>query len=214
MVIDVKLSWPSKQLEPKLVTELGMVLFLQPAINLFVEVSMIALQFSLESYIGLSAATTKLSSPMHPEKHHPPTLVMDLGMVMDVKPLQNWKQPSPKLVTDSGMMTDVKPLQNSKQPLPKLVTDLGTVTDVKLKQREKQYSPKLVTELGIVLFLQPTISLFVAVSMIALQFSLESYIGLSAATIKLSRPLQLKKHFSPTLMTEFGMVIDVKPLQP
>ena len=87
------------------------------------------------------------------------------------------------------------------------------VIDVKLKHPLKHFSPKLVTELGMVLFLQPAISLFVAVSMIALQFSLESYMGLSAATIKLSRPLQCEKHSSPKLVTEFGIVIDVKPLQ-
>ena len=40
---------PSKQSLPKLVTELGIVVFLQPAIIVFEEVSIIALQFSLES---------------------------------------------------------------------------------------------------------------------------------------------------------------------
>ena len=42
------------------------------------------------------------------------------------------------------------------------------------EQPEKQPSPKLVTELGIVVFLQPLNIVFVAVSMMALQFSRES----------------------------------------
>ena len=45
---------------------------------------------------------------------------------------------------------------------------------VKPEQPKKQPSPKLVTELGIVVFLQPLNIVFVAVSMMALQFSRES----------------------------------------
>ena len=68
----------------------------------------------------------------------------------------------------------VKPEQNQKHPFPKLVTELGIVMLVKPEQSLKQYSPKLVTELGIVVFLQPLNIVFVAVSMMALQFSRES----------------------------------------
>ena len=45
---------------------------------------------------------------------------------------------------------------------------------VKPVQLEKHHSPKLVTELGIFVFLQPAIIVFEEVSIIALQFSLES----------------------------------------
>jgi hypothetical protein len=39
------------------VTDLGMVVFMQPAINVLVVVSIIALQLLRESYFGLSLAT-------------------------------------------------------------------------------------------------------------------------------------------------------------
>ena len=61
-----------------------------------------------------------------------------------------------------------------KQYSPKLGTELGIVMLVKREQPEKQQTPKLVTELGIVVFLQPLNIVFVAVSMMALQFSRES----------------------------------------
>ena len=65
-------------------------------------------------------------------------------------------------------------MQSSKQEPPKLVTELGIVIEVKPEQPEKHCFPKLVTELGIVVFLQPAIIVFEEVSIIALQFSLES----------------------------------------
>ena len=65
-------------------------------------------------------------------------------------------------------------MQPEKQDCPKLVTELGIVIEVKPVQTAKQEPPKLVTELGIVVFLQPTIIVFEEVSIIALQFSLES----------------------------------------
>ena len=65
-------------------------------------------------------------------------------------------------------------MQPRKQYHPKLVTELGIVIEVKPVQPSKHQSPKLVKELGIVVFLQPTIIVFEEVSIIALQFSLES----------------------------------------
>ena len=50
-----------------------------------------------------------------------------------------------------------------------LVTLLGMVIAVSEEQEPKAYSPMLVTLLGILVFLQPLIKVFVAVSMIALQ---------------------------------------------
>ena len=91
-----------------------------------------------------------------------------------VKPKQQSKQYPPKLVTELGIVMLVKPEQSPKQYSPKLVTELGIVMLVNPEQPEKQPSPKLVTELGIVVFLQPLNIVFVAVSMMALQFSRES----------------------------------------
>ena len=48
-MIEVKPVQVLKQDDPQLVTEFGIVVFLQPATIVFVEVSIIALQFSLES---------------------------------------------------------------------------------------------------------------------------------------------------------------------
>ena len=72
------------------------------------------------------------------------------SILIFVKPVQYWKQSSPKLVTELGIVIEVKPVQPKKQP------------------------SKLVTELGIFVFLQPAIIVFEEVSIIALQFSLES----------------------------------------
>ena len=55
-----------------------------------------------------------------------------------------------------------------------LVTLLGMVIDVKPLQAEKATSPMPVTLLGMTVFLNPAISVLVAVSIIALQFSRES----------------------------------------
>ena len=77
-------------------------------------------------------------------------------------------------MTELGIVMLVKPEQPEKQQTPKLVTELGIVMLVKPEQPEKQCPPKLVTELGIVVFLQALNIVFVAVSMMALQFSRES----------------------------------------
>ncbi len=149
--MDVKPLQNKKQLFPKLVTDSGIWLFLQPAIIIFLEDLMIALQLSLESYTGLSASTTILSRPSHPAKQASPKLVTELGMVMEVKPLHNLKQPFPKLVTEFGMVMEVKPLQPSKQLSPKLVTELGMVMEVKPLHNLKQPFPKLVMVSGMVM---------------------------------------------------------------
>ena len=105
MVMEVK-PQAEKQRSPKLVTDSGIRVFSQPAISVFVDVSMIALQFSLESYTGLPSATIMLSK-RQPLKHANPRLVTDSGMVMEGK-LQPQKQPSPILVTEFGMEMEVK----------------------------------------------------------------------------------------------------------
>jgi EamA domain-containing membrane protein RarD len=64
------------------------------------------------------------------------------------------------------------------------VTELGMVTEVSLEQSSKACSPMEVTELGMVVFLQPTIKLFVDVSIIALQLLRESYVPLFLSTTK------------------------------
>ena len=119
----VKPLQPLKALSPIEVTELGMVVFLQPASKVLVAVSIIALQLSLESYLELPLSTTIDSKPLQPEKALPRIEVTELGMVTLVKPLQSSKALSPIEVTELGMVTLVKPLQPLKAPLPIEVTE-------------------------------------------------------------------------------------------
>ena len=92
-----------------------MLLFLHHTTNSLVEVCIIALQSSLESYTGLSASTTMRSRLLQSEKQPDPKLVTELPRVMEVKLLQLRKQDSPKLVTEFGMVMEVKLLQSEKQ---------------------------------------------------------------------------------------------------
>ena len=117
---------------------MGILLFLHPATNSLVAVWIIALLFSLESYTGLAASTTIRSRLLQPPKQSSPTLVTELGMVMEVKLLQPAKQSHPKLVTKLGMVMEVKLLQPEKHLSPTLVTELGMVMEVKLLQPLKQ----------------------------------------------------------------------------
>ena len=68
--------------------------------------------------------------------------------------------------------------------------------------------------MGIVVFLQPFNIVFVAVSMMALQFSRESKTVFPDSTTILSKPPQKAKQSSPILVTELGIVMLVKPEQP
>ena len=84
----VKPLQPENELLPIEVTELGMIVFLHPLINVFVAVSIMALQFSRESYTELALSTFMLVKPLQPQNALKPIEVTELGMVMLVKPLQ------------------------------------------------------------------------------------------------------------------------------
>ena len=88
------------------------------------------------------------------------------------------------------MVTEVRPLQLEKALSPMEVTLLGMVTEVRPLQPEKAELPIEVTLLGITVFLVPLINVFVSVSIMALQFSRESYLVLPASTLNEARPLQ------------------------
>ena len=79
---------------------------------MLLSVSIIALQFSLESYTGLASST-----------------------MMEVRDEQDWKHPFPNLVTEEGMVTEVRDLQPSKHCLPRLVTEDGMSMEVRAKQQ-------------------------------------------------------------------------------
>ena len=111
------------------------------------------------------------------------------------------------------MVTEVSPLQPSNAWSLIEVTELGIVTEVSPLQPLNAPSPIEVTELGMVVFLQPEISVFVAVSIIALQLFRESYFVFPLSTTILVSPLQPSNAWSPIEVTEFGMVTDVSPRQ-
>ena len=73
------------------------------------------------------------------------------------------------------------------------VTLLGIVTEVRPLQPEKALSPMDVTLLGMVVFLQPCINVLLAVSIMALQLSRESYFVLPLSTLMEAKPLQPQK---------------------
>ena len=77
-------------------------------------------------------------------------------------------------VTELGIVTLVKPLHSQKAERPIVLTELGMVMLVKPLQPQKAELPIEVTELRILVFLQPVCKVFVAFSIMALQFSLES----------------------------------------
>ena len=93
------------------------------------------------------------------------------------------------------------------------VTESGIVTDLKPKQPAKALSPIAIIELDITVFLHPTINLFVVVSMMALQLSLESYILLPSSTAKLVMLGQRVKAPTSISVTEFGIMTDVSSAQ-
>ena len=75
-------------------------------------------------------------------------------------------------------------------------------------------SPIDVTELGIIVFLHPKISVFVAVSIIALQLSRESYLLLPLSTVIDVKLGQATKNALPIEVTELEIAIEVKLEQP
>ena len=111
-------------------------------------------------------------------------------MLTLVKLLHSSNAPLPIEVTELGMVTLVKLVQPSNALLPINVTELGMLTLVKPLQSRNAPSPIEVTELGIIVFLHPLINMFVAVSIMALQFSCESYTELPLSTFMLVKPLQ------------------------
>ena len=108
MLMEVRLEQPSNALSPMEVTDLGMVVFLQPAINVLVAVSIMALQLLRESYFGLSL-TTEMEVRLEQSENAPsPMFVTELGMLMVVRPEQPSNASSPMTVTELGMLMLVR----------------------------------------------------------------------------------------------------------
>ena len=109
------------------VTDSGIIVDLKPAIRVFVSVSIMALQPSRESYLGLSSATTILSSDAQPRKTVDISSVTNLGITMLLSEVQPSKAESPILVTDSGIVILSSEAQPEKAFPLISVTDSGIV---------------------------------------------------------------------------------------
>ncbi len=116
------------------VTELGMVVFLQPTINVFVDVCIIALQLLRESYVPLFLSTVTKVSLEQPAKALMPIKETELGMDTEMSPEHSEKALSPMEVTELPMVNEVSPEQRKKAKLPIKVTELPMVTEVRPEQ--------------------------------------------------------------------------------
>ena len=110
-------------------------------------------------------------------------------------------------------VTVLREEQREKQNSPKLVTEDGILMDVREEQYAKHHSPKLVTEEGITVPAHPQIIVLLSVSITALQFSRESYTEFPASTTMDVREEQPSKHHLPKLVTEDGILMDVREEQ-
>ena len=95
-----------------------------------------------------------------------------------------------------------------------LVTPEGMMIEVSSEKLLNALLPILVTVLGIIVLLQPRISVFVAVSMMALQLSRESYLVFSTETLIEDNPVQPLKALAFMAVTLEGMFTEVRPMQP
>ena len=114
---------------PIFVIPSGIIVFLQPCINLFVDVSIIALQLLRESYVVLLLSTVIDVRPSQPRKGWSLIDVTLYGMLIYIKP-QPLKAPSPIVVTPLGIVIDVRLEQLKKAPVPIDVTLSGMFIDV------------------------------------------------------------------------------------
>ena len=88
MVMEVRPLQPPKASSPMLVTLEGMTVFLHPAMSVFVDFSIMALQLLRESYFVFPEATEIEVRPLQLKKGLNPMLVTLEGMVMEVRPVQ------------------------------------------------------------------------------------------------------------------------------
>ena len=145
-------------------TPSGIFVVEKPWISLFVAVSMMALQLSRESYLGLFGSISNEVMLSHPPKGE-----------------------SPKSVIPADSFTVVRSTSAQKAAHPIDVTLLGRLTSFSPRLPLKAVSPMAVTVSGMTVVLQPMRSVLVAVSMMALQLLRESNTGLPASTLSPSR---------------------------
>ena len=118
------------------------------------------------------------------------------------------------LSTVLGMVIEVSPVHFANADTPMLVMLAGMVIEVSPERPENADASMLVTlpSVGIVLVLQPTTRVFVAVLM--MQFSALWYALLSLATVTEVSPEQPENADASMLVTLAEIVIEVSPVQP
>lgn len=136
---------------------------------------------------------------------------MPSPMLTDFMRTQSAKASFPIVSTLLEIVADIKLWQPEKAPMPMLATLLGMIIDAKPKQLVKALLPMLVTLFGIDVFLQPSMSVLLDFSMIALQPLRESYTVFPSSTFIDIKPLQPEKALSPMLVTLLGMKREVNP---
>ena len=150
-VMEVREEQPENAYSPMLVTELRIMVDWHPAIRVLVAVSIMALQFSRESYTVLPLSTTKEVRLSQPLNALSPMLVTELGRVMEVRERQPSNALYPMLVTELGMVMEVREEQLLNALSPMFVKELGRMMEVREEQPAKAAHPMLVTELGMVM---------------------------------------------------------------
>ena len=145
-------------------TSLGIFVVAKPWMSLLEAVSMMALQFSRESYLGLAGSMMNDVILSHPPKGDSPSSVIFADMVT--------------------LLSSIS-AQNVAQP--KEVTELGMTISFSAGTPLKDILPNAVTSSGIMVLTQPMRRVLVAVSMMALHLSRESNTVLPASTLSAFR---------------------------
>ena len=109
---------------------------------------------------------------------------------------------------------EVRLAQPEKAECPISVTELGIFIVVRPVQLLKASAPIPVTELGIIVEDMPEYRVLDAVSIIALQLFLESYMGLSSLTLIEVKAEQPPKTPLPISVTDAGISMEVRLVQP
>ena len=86
--MEVRPLQDAKAQSPMLVTLLGIVVLLHPAINVLDDVSIIALQLLRESYLVFPFSTTMVVKSQQSTKAKYPMLITLLGIMMEGRPQQ------------------------------------------------------------------------------------------------------------------------------
>ena len=107
-MIEVRPEQSEKAYSPILVTELGIMEFLHPAIKVLDFVSIMALQLPLLSNFAFPSSTIIEVRLEHSSKADISILVTEFGIVIEVRLEHSSKADSPILVTEFGIVIEVR----------------------------------------------------------------------------------------------------------